>query len=120
MSLRTVSVAVAVSARIGGLPRRLAVGPRAEWAGRGARPDVTRTRGCKGTERAGSLEIRQVFGGMGAELNAGTGKETTSVYARVTDEHLVDAFAVMAHSVFRPALCDLAPERPVILSAHSL
>ena len=39
---------------------------------------------------------------MGAELNAGTGKETTSVYARVIDEHLVDAFDVMADMVFRP------------------
>jgi len=40
---------------------------------------------------------------MGAELNAGTGKETTSVYARVIDEHLADAFDVMADMVFRRA-----------------
>ena len=52
---------------------------------------------------------------MGAELNAGTGKETTSVYARVIDEHLVDAFDVMADMVFRPALQDIDSEREVIL-----
>ena len=42
----------------------------------------------KGTDRYESVEIDQIFDGMGAELNAGTGKETTSVYARVIDEHL--------------------------------
>ena len=44
----------------------------------------------RGTDRYGSLEIDQIFDAMGAELNAGTGKETTSVYARVLDEHLAE------------------------------
>ena len=52
---------------------------------------------------------------MGAELNAGTGKETTSVYARVIDEHVAEAFDVMADMVFRPALKDIDSERAVIL-----
>ena len=39
----------------------------------------------RGTERYGSLEIDQIFDAMGAELNAGTGKESTSVYSRVLD-----------------------------------
>ena len=69
----------------------------------------------KGTARYASLEIDQIFDGMGAELNAGTGKETTSVYARVIDEHLNDAFDVMADMVFRPSLTDIDSEREVIL-----
>jgi predicted Zn-dependent peptidase len=69
----------------------------------------------KGTARYASLEIDQIFDGMGAELNAGTGKETTSVYARVIDEHLDDAFDVMADMVFRPSLSDIDSEREVIL-----
>ena len=52
---------------------------------------------------------------MGAELNAGTGKESTSVYARVIDEHLPEAFDVMADMVFRPSLDDIDSERAVIL-----
>ena len=39
----------------------------------------------RGTARYSSAEIDQIFDGMGAELNAGTGKETTSVYSRVLD-----------------------------------
>ncbi len=69
----------------------------------------------KGSEKYGSLEIDQIFDGMGAELNAGTGKETTSVYARVIDEHVPEAFDVMADMVFRPALRDIESERAVIL-----
>jgi predicted Zn-dependent peptidase len=69
----------------------------------------------KGTEKYASVQIDQIFDGMGAELNAGTGKETTSVYARVIDEHLVDAFDVMADMVFRPSLTDIDSEREVIL-----
>ncbi len=69
----------------------------------------------KGSEKYGSLEIDQIFDAMGAELNAGTGKETTSVYARVIDDHVPEAFDVMADMVFRPALNDIDSERAVIL-----
>jgi len=69
----------------------------------------------KGSSRYGSLEIDQLFDGMGAELNAGTGKESTSVYARVIDQHVPDALDAMADMVFRPALEDVDSERAVIL-----
>jgi len=54
---------------------------------------------------------------MGAELNAGTGKETTSVYARVLDVHLAEAFDVMADMVWRPRFDEdeLAQEREIVL-----
>ena len=61
------------------------------------------------------LEIDQIFDGMGAELNAGTGKETTSVYARVIDEHVPKALDVICDMVFRPSLADIDSERAVIL-----
>src|SRR4051795_10114544 len=71
----------------------------------------------RGTDRYGSLEIDQIFDGMGAELNAGTGKETTSVYARVLDVHLAKAFDVMADMVWRPRFDpeELAQERQIVL-----
>jgi predicted Zn-dependent peptidase len=69
----------------------------------------------KGSAKYSSLEVDQIFDGMGAELNAGTGKETTSVYARVIDEHLPKAFDVIADMVFRPALVEIDSERAVIL-----
>ena len=71
----------------------------------------------RGTARFGSLEIDQLFDGMGAELNAGTGKETTSVYTRVIDEHLPEAFEVMADMVWRPRIAgdDLDNERQIVL-----
>lgn len=69
----------------------------------------------KGSSKYSSLEIDQIFDGMGAELNAGTGKETTSVYARVIDEHLPKAFDVIADMVFRPTLREIDAERAVIL-----
>ncbi len=57
----------------------------------------------RGTPRYGSQEIDQIFDAMGAELNAGTGKETTSVYSRMLDEHLPRALDVMADMVWRPS-----------------
>jgi predicted Zn-dependent peptidase len=94
------------------------------WIGTGSRGESDGEAGLshllehllfKGSARYGSLEIDQIFDGMGAELNAGTGKETTSVYARVIDEHVPKAFDVMADMVFRPALNDIDSERAVIL-----
>jgi predicted Zn-dependent peptidase len=52
---------------------------------------------------------------MGAELNAGTDKESTAVYARMLDQHLPAAFDVMADMVWRPAFKDVDPEREVVL-----
>jgi predicted Zn-dependent peptidase len=71
----------------------------------------------RGTDRFGSLEIDQIFDAMGAELNAGTGKENTSVYARVIDEHLTRAFEIVADMVWHPRLLesDLANEREIVL-----
>ncbi|HUR84901.1 MAG TPA: pitrilysin family protein [Solirubrobacteraceae bacterium] len=71
----------------------------------------------RGTDRYGSLEIDQIFDTMGAELNAGTGKESTSVYARVIDEHLPLAFDVVSDMVWHPRLAadDLANEREIVL-----
>src|SRR5579862_5268956 len=86
------------------------------WIGTGSRGESESEAGLshllehllfKGSSKYSSLEIDQLFDGMGAELNAGTGKETTSVYARVIDDHLERAFDVMADMVFRPTLSDI-------------
>jgi predicted Zn-dependent peptidase len=71
----------------------------------------------RGTARYRSLEIDQLFDTMGAELNAGTGKETTSVYSRVLDRHLERALDVMADMVWRPAFDggELEYERQIVL-----
>jgi len=71
----------------------------------------------RGTARFGSLEIDQIFDAMGAELNAGTGKETTSVYSRVLDRHLERALDVMADMVWRARFDadELEQERQIVL-----
>jgi predicted Zn-dependent peptidase len=94
------------------------------WIGTGSRGEDTAQAGLshliehllfKGSSRYASLEIDQIFDGMGAELNAGTGKETTSVYSRVIDEHLDLAFDVMSDMVWKPSFSDVDSEREVIL-----
>ncbi len=94
------------------------------WIGTGSRHESEQQAGLshllehllfKGTAKYESVQIDQIFDAMGAELNAGTGKETTSVFARVIDDHLGDAFDVMAEMVFRPLLTDVDSEREVIL-----
>ena len=69
----------------------------------------------KGSERFGSVEIDRMFDGWGAELNAGTDKESTTVYARMLDAHVPEAFEVMADMVARPAFRDVDPERQVVI-----
>jgi predicted Zn-dependent peptidase len=69
----------------------------------------------RGTERYGSEEIDQIFDAMGAEVNAGTDKEATSLYTRVLDRHLERAFDVMSDMVWRPRFGELEAEREVVL-----
>jgi predicted Zn-dependent peptidase len=94
------------------------------WIGTGSRAESESEAGLshllehllfKGSSKYSSLQIDQIFDGMGAELNAGTGKETTSVYARVIDEHVPKALDVICDMVFRPSLEEIDSERAVIL-----
>ena len=94
------------------------------WIGTGSRAETEAEAGLshllehllfRGTASYSSLEIDQLFDAMGAELNAGTGKETTSAYARVLDRHLPRAFEVIADMVWRPLIADVEIERGVIL-----
>jgi predicted Zn-dependent peptidase len=94
------------------------------WIGAGSRNETTEQAGVshflehllfKGTNRFSSIEIDQIFDEMGAEINAGTGKETTSVYSRFLDMHLERAFDVMADMVLRPSYPDIDSERQVVI-----
>jgi predicted Zn-dependent peptidase len=69
----------------------------------------------KGTERFSSLDIDELFDAMGAEINAGTSKETTSVYSRFLDGHLEKAFDVLQDMVLRPTYPDVDAERQVVI-----
>jgi predicted Zn-dependent peptidase len=94
------------------------------WVGVGSRDESPQQAGIshflehllfKGTDRFSSEEIDQIFDGMGAEANAGTGKETTSVYSRFLDQHLERAFDVLADMVLRPTYPDIDSERQVVI-----
>ncbi len=69
----------------------------------------------RGTESYRSEEIDQIFDAMGAEINAGTDRETTSLYTRVLDRHLERALHVMGEMLWKPRFEDLAAEREVVL-----
>jgi predicted Zn-dependent peptidase len=69
----------------------------------------------RGTERYASEQIDQLFDEMGAEINAGTDKESTSLYSRVLDGHLERAFDVMADMIWRPRFEQLEAEKDVVL-----
>ena len=94
------------------------------WIRTGSRDEGTEQAGIshflehllfKGTERFSSREIDEAFDAMGAEVNAGTGKETTSVYSRFLDGHLERAFDVLQDMVLRPAYPDVDSERDVVI-----
>src|SRR4029078_10926100 len=74
----------------------------------------------KGTDRFSSTEIDQIFDGLGAEINTGTGQETTSVYSRFLDQHLDRAFDVMADMVLRPSYPDIAWERQCVMEETAI
>ena len=94
------------------------------WIGAGSRGEAHEESGLthfiehllfKGSARYESREIDETFDAMGAELNAGTGKESTSVFARFQDRHLDRAFDVMADMVWRPAFREVDSEREVVI-----
>jgi predicted Zn-dependent peptidase len=62
-----------------------------------------------------SREIDELFDALGAEVNAGTDRETTSLYTRVLDRHTERAFAAMGEMIWSPRFEDLVAEREVVL-----
>ncbi|CAB4924003.1 unannotated protein [freshwater metagenome] len=71
----------------------------------------------RGSARYGSREIDERFDAFGGEIDAGTGRESTSLSARVLDEHLEEAFDIMADMVWRPGIApaDVASEQQIVL-----
>ena len=76
----------------------------------------------RGTDSYESEEIDQLFDSMGAELNAGTSKESTSVFTRVLDDHVDEAFPVLAEMVWQPRVDDrsVEQEREIVLEELSM
>jgi predicted Zn-dependent peptidase len=96
------------------------------WIGAGSRDELPGQAGIshliehllfKGSARYSTVEIAQIFDGLGGELNAATSREYTVVYARVLDSHLETALDVMADMVLQPRFeaDEMASEREVVL-----
>ncbi len=69
----------------------------------------------KGTDKYTSSEIDEYFDSIGAEVNASTNKEVTTVYARFLDRHLPGAFDHIAEMVARSTFQDIDAERQVVI-----
>jgi predicted Zn-dependent peptidase len=75
----------------------------------------------KGTPTRSAKDIALSLEILGGSLDAYTAREHTAYQARVLDEHLPDAAAVIADLIFRPLLrsADLTLERKVVLEEIS-
>jgi predicted Zn-dependent peptidase len=69
----------------------------------------------KGTERYSAIEISELFDGLGASVNAATGKETTHLHARFLDEHTEEVFDLLAEMLLAPTYPEIDSEREVVL-----
>ncbi|MFL5908654.1 MAG: M16 family metallopeptidase [Solirubrobacterales bacterium] len=69
----------------------------------------------KGTKRYSAIEIAEIFDGLGASVNAGTGKESTSLHARFLDTHTDEAFDLLAEMLLGPTYPEIDSEREVVL-----
>jgi predicted Zn-dependent peptidase len=69
----------------------------------------------KGTERYSAIAISERFDGLGAMVNAATGKETTHLHARFLDEHTDEVFELLAEMLLAPTYPEVDSEREVVL-----
>ena len=69
----------------------------------------------KGTARYSAIEISERFDGLGASVNAATGKETTHLHARFLDEHTEDVFDLLSEMLLAPTYPDIDSERQVVI-----
>jgi predicted Zn-dependent peptidase len=69
----------------------------------------------KGTKRYSAIEIAEIFDGLGASVNAATGKESTNLFARFLDTHSDEAFDLLAEMLLGPTYPEIDSEREVVL-----
>ncbi len=69
----------------------------------------------KGTARFSAIKIAERFDGLGASVNAATGKETTHLHARTLDEHTEEVFDLLAEMLLAPTYPEVDSEREVVL-----
>jgi predicted Zn-dependent peptidase len=69
----------------------------------------------KGTKRHSAIEIAEIFDGLGAAVNAATGKESTNLHARFLDTHTEEAFDLLAEMLLGPTYPEIDSEREVVL-----
>jgi predicted Zn-dependent peptidase len=69
----------------------------------------------KGTARYSAIEISERFDGLGASINAATGKETTHLHARFLDEHTDAVFDLLSEMLLAPTYPEIDSERQVVL-----
>jgi predicted Zn-dependent peptidase len=69
----------------------------------------------KGTARHSAEEIAQIFDGLGASVNAATGKESTHLHARFLDMHTERAFELLSEMFLGPSYPEVDSEREVVL-----
>ncbi|HVC07756.1 MAG TPA: pitrilysin family protein [Solirubrobacterales bacterium] len=94
------------------------------WVRTGSRDESTAQAGVshflehllfKGTARFSAIEISERFDGLGASVNAATGKETTQLHARFLDEHTEEVFDLLAEMLLAPTYPEIDSEREVVL-----
>jgi len=69
----------------------------------------------KGTKTHSAIEISEKFDGLGASVNAATGKETTHLNGRFLDEHTEEAFKLLSEMLLEPTYAEVDSERQVVL-----
>jgi predicted Zn-dependent peptidase len=69
----------------------------------------------KGTKRHSAIEISEIFDGLGASVNAATGKESTQLFARFLDTHTERAVDLLAEMLLAPTYPEIDSERQVVL-----
>jgi predicted Zn-dependent peptidase len=69
----------------------------------------------KGTKRYSAIEIAEIFDGLGASVNAATGKESTNLHARFLDTHTEEAFDLLSEMLLGPTYPEIDSEREVVL-----
>ncbi len=69
----------------------------------------------KGTARFSAIDIAERLDGLGAAVNAATGKETTHLHARFLDEHTEEVFDLLAEMLLAPTYPEVDSEREVVL-----